>query len=127
MAKETEMDERDLEDLLNEARTAPRPPAPQALTDRVLAEALGLQAARRAVLRQRPGPPSRAPGVWQALLAAIGGRPALAGLSTAALAGFWFGLAAPAPVAALTETVWPSQGLELVELLPDDIDFLEEG
>lgn len=121
------MDERDLDDLLNEARTAPRPPVPAALTDRVLAEALALQSARQAAARPRAAPSAAPPGLWRALLAAIGGRPALAGLSTAALAGFWLGLAAPAPVAALTDGFFPAQGLELVELLPDDIDFLEEG
>lgn len=121
------MDERDLDDLLNEARTAPRPAAPATLTERVLADALALQAARQPVAHPRPASSAAPPGLWQALLAAIGGRPALAGLSTAALAGFWLGFAAPAPVATLTDAVFPAQGLELVELLPDDIELLEEG
>ncbi|MFN3824174.1 MAG: dihydroorotate dehydrogenase [Pseudorhodobacter sp.] len=119
------MDERDLDDLLHEARIAPRPPAPAHLTDRILAGALSLQPGRPepATARQVRRPPS----LWQSMLAAIGGGQALAGLSTAAVAGLWLGLAAPAPVAALTETVWPGQGLDLVELLPDDVEFLEEG
>ncbi len=124
------MDERDLDDLLNEARSAPRPAPPAALTDRVVAAALAEQAARNRV-RASAAMPSRQrslAGIWQAMLASIGGGRALAGLSTAALAGLWLGLAAPAPVAALTESVWPAQQqLDLVELLPDDIDFLEEG
>ncbi|MBL4916371.1 dihydroorotate dehydrogenase [Szabonella alba] len=127
------MDERDLDDLLHEARTAPRPAAPAALTDRVLAAALAEQEARHPARRSVAARPDMAQrgslaGIWQAMLGAIGGGRALAGLSTAALAGLWLGLAAPAPVAALTESVWPAQSqLDLVELLPDDIDFLEEG
>jgi len=126
---ETVMDERDLDDLLHAARTAPRPPAPAALTDRVLAEAQTLQPARGPRAGSALAAPFLpvGPGLWQAVLDAIGGRRVLAGLSTAALAGLWLGLAAPAPVAALTDSVWPGQGLDLVELLTDDNEFLEEG
>lgn len=116
------MKEAELDTLLAQARTAPRD-APPGLMDRVLADGLALQSTRHAAARE----PARRGRFWHGFLEAIGGRGALAGLMTAAVAGLWLGLAAPAPVAALTESLLPAEGPDMVELLSDDNEVLENG
>lgn len=80
----TRSDEDMLENLLQDARARPQP-VPQALMDRILADAMAMQ-------------PEPAPRGWRGLWQAIGGAPAFGGLVTATAVGFWIGVAAPAGV-----------------------------
>jgi hypothetical protein len=110
----------DLDDLFG--TLAQRGPLPsEALMARVLADAAALQP--RAAPMQRAAPPRG--GVWAVLLAALGGRGALAGLATATLAGVWIGFAQPAPVAGLGLGGVP--GGDIVELFPDDGGLFDDS
>lgn len=66
--------------------------APSALTDRIVADALRVQA--QAV----PSTPDRtgAGSVWWQMVRLLGGWPALGGMAVACAAGVWIGFAAPA-------------------------------
>lgn len=70
-----------LEILFEEARSAPAL-LPDGLMDRILADAVA----------QQPAPALRG---WRAVWRAIGGAPAFGGLVTAAVVGFWIGVAPP--------------------------------
>lgn len=82
-----------LEAAFGAARAAARGPVPDALMARVLADA---------GTARSPTVPASAPAPrWRglrALVTAFGGWPALGGLATATVAGFWLGFAPPAPV-----------------------------
>ncbi len=81
--KMTETDKTDaaLETLFDAARAAP-PDLPDALMDRVLADAM----AQHPRLRKRG---------WRHLLEPLGGAAGLGGLVTATCVGFWIGIAPP--------------------------------
>ena len=83
------MTDRDVDDLLAEARQEILPP--DALRARVLADAAAVQAAQSvpAPRRRRRGP---------GRMAVLGGWPGVSGLTAAGLAGLAIGLAAPAQV-----------------------------
>lgn len=119
------MSTQDIDDLFTAARATP--PAPSAaLLARVMEDALTHQPTAN-VVHVVP----RRNSLWSMLSTAFGGRTALAGLSVAALAGFWLGFAQPAPVAApvfaLTDALWSGTPLDTVELIPGFDDFLTEG
>lgn len=106
----------DLDDLLAvAARTAPTPS--EALMNRVLADALALQPADPALVRQAAPP---RPGLWSRLAAALGGPPALAGLGTAAVFGVALGYLSPTTLDYLTGT---ATATDAAEFFPD-ADFL---
>jgi hypothetical protein len=66
--------------------------------------------------------------LWSAILTALGGAGALAGLSTATLAGVWIGFAQPTAVSAVTNVLWADEiSYETVDVLPAFDDFLTEG
>lgn len=91
------MTERDLDELFAAARAAAPPPLPPDLAARIVAAAAAGRAAPAP-----PMAPARAPGLrarLAALLAELGGAPALGGLATAGIAGLWVGLADPAGAA----------------------------
>lgn len=83
------MDER-LDEALNLARAEAARPAPGALMARIEADALAHLPAKAARPRRR--------SAIGALLAQIGGWPALGGLATAGAIGLWLGIAPPAAV-----------------------------
>jgi hypothetical protein len=85
-----------LDALLAQARMVPPPGLPPDFAARLIAAA---EAARPTPVTQRPGWRARI----TAVLAEIGGIPALTGLATAGVAGLWIGLADPAGAAGL---VW---------------------
>ena len=102
------------------AARAESPVPSEALMTRIMADAEAEMAARAGAAR----PGLRRPGLWAALVAAIGGWPALAGMVTAAVTGVWLGFAAPDSLNTLSGGV----------LLPDaavgasyDIDDLVPG
>ena len=97
------------------ARAVP-PAVPDALMARVLADAAAEITARGA-----PVPPRGAvrESLWSQLVAALGGRGALAGMAAAGLAGVWIGFAQPVALPFL-----PDAGV--VELFPSDLDLLGE-
>ncbi len=79
-----------LDDLFAAARTDSRATPSPDLLARVLQEAEGLQ-----VAEPTPVPPQRR-SLWAALVAAVGGWPALSGVAMAGVAGVWIGVAAGA-------------------------------
>jgi hypothetical protein len=94
-------------------------PAPEALLARIEADA--------AAFLPRPRPE---PSVWRRFADALGGWPALGGLATAGVAGFWLGYAPPEAAAdlgaALSGGEWFGGGLDL--LFPEyTLDTGEEG
>ena len=84
-------DEEQLQAWFDAARRQP-PEVPEALMRRVLADARAVQA----TAPPRPGPLARARAGLARATAALGGRPAVAGLAAAGLAGVWLGIYPPA-------------------------------
>lgn len=84
----------DLDALFAAARTAEPAPLDPGFAARLVAQA---EAARPRAAPARPGWGVR----LRAVLADLGGAPALGGLATAGIAGLWIGLADPAGAAAL--------------------------
>ena len=121
------MHDSDLDDLLAQARTV-EPPLPSRLVARIEADALAEQRGWAADIR-RPAPRPRRR--WTGWVAALGGGGVLAGLATATLAGVWLGVAQPAPVLALTQTMSDAFNsdamLEQVELIPTLDALVTEG
>jgi hypothetical protein len=101
----------DLDDLFAAARGRDAQPSP-ALMARILADAAAEQP-RAPVRAARPR------FSLSALIAAIGGAGALAGLATAAAAGLWIGLAPPTAVDDFAATLWASGEGDSVDLFPD--------
>ena len=117
------MQDSDLDDLFARARAAG--PVPSAgLIARIEADAAA-QSGRRVVLRR----PRRSR--WAGLVAALGGGAVLAGLATATLAGVWIGVAQPASLRTLTDTVSGEAAIDTsydrVELIPSFDPFVTEG
>lgn len=111
------MQNRDLDALFATARQSDRVPCD--LMARVLADADAQQ--------PRPAPAVK-PRFWTQVLAAIGGAPALAGLSTAMLAGLWIGFVDPPSLSAVTDIfLVSSTATETLEVMPTFDDFLTEG
>lgn len=77
-------------DAFFDAARAHPPAVPDGLLTRVEADAALLAASRT-----RPAPAASRPRGWGRALSGIGGWPALAGLATATVAGFWLGYASP--------------------------------
>ena len=105
MAKtdKTVLSDVELEAFFEAGRTETPEPGPE-LMARILADA----DAEIAAQHPRPSPVAgrarrQSGGFWAALGEAVGGWPALAGMATAAVAGVWFGFAAPTSLAALTD------------------------
>lgn len=118
------MDNSDLDDLFAAVRQQPVT-VPDGLMARVLNDALAHQPATAALVN-----PKRAPGFWSGLFTAIGGAGGLAGLSTAAIAGVWFGFAQPAALTTVTDSFWGTEAVtvtETVDVLPGLYDYLGEG
>ena len=101
-----------LEEAFALARIEAARPVSGAFMARVLADAAG------EAVRPRPAQPQARSGILRALFAALGGWPAVGGLATAGVAGFWFGLAPPAAVEDLG--LWATGDLSAALLLPDD-------
>ena len=76
-----------LDDLFAAARNDSRATPSPDLLARVLSEAEGLQVAEPV-----PSAPPLRPSLWAALVAAVGGWPALSGVAMAGVAGVWFGV-----------------------------------
>lgn len=118
-------DDADLEAFFVAARVQAPDPGPD-LMSRVLADAHAEIAARSAPARPAP----RRRGMVEALLAALGGWPAVAGMVTATLASVWFGFAAPDQVNTLAggllwtdATTDAATGYTLDDLLPGSTGF----
>ncbi|MGP9790356.1 hypothetical protein [Roseinatronobacter sp. NSM] len=100
------------------ARADPPAVSPQ-LRARILADASRVQAGACRPHRASP---------WQRLRMWFGGwtAPSLAGGLTAAAAGFWFGVAAPMPVAALDAPVWLQDTLSYLDVISTPIVGLDD-
>lgn len=114
------MTQQDLDDLFAEARRT-QAAAPPALIAQVLADAYAAQPVQAATA------PRVQRHLWAKLAAVFGGSVALGGLATAMLAGLWIGFAQPAPVTALSDALWQSEPLDLVELIPSLDGWITEG
>lgn len=101
--------DKDPTDALERALAAARAAPPEAGADflaRVLADAEAVQdgfAARPAAARAGTG--------WRGVFRALGGWPALGGLTAATVTGLWIGVAPPAPLQATVDTVLGDTGL----------------
>ncbi|HMO09534.1 MAG TPA: periplasmic heavy metal sensor [Paracoccaceae bacterium] len=99
-----------------------------ALMSRVMADAAA-EAGRRGHLAAARQAPAARPGWRAALLAALGGHGAVAGLAAAAVAGLWVGLAPPSALTMLAPDLW-GEAEDAADLIPD-IDavlaFASEG
>lgn len=113
-------DEALLDDLFAKARGMGPMPS-DALMTRILHDAATLQPGRAAMPLATPSPAG-----WRALLAVLGGWPAVSGLVAATLAGVWIGAAPPESLVPYTSHLWG--GAVTVELLPEaDALGLEES
>lgn len=105
---------------------AGRKAAPQPSGDlmaRILADA-DAEAARRVPVRT----PVAQRGFWEALAGALGGRPGLASLATAAAVGVYIGFSPPAPLEDFAVTYLGAEDyIALVEFSPGFEDILTEG
>ncbi len=110
-----------LDALLAEARAVQPTPAPD-LTARILADAQAADLARHPPRAARKAPPT---GGLRDVLAALGGWPALGGLSAATLAGLWIGIAPPAALDSVVAQLWGDS--VSVSLYPEDDLFGLEG
>ena len=112
-----------LETMLGEmARQAPTPD--DALLQRIMADADGV------IADQQPSPtkPVQSGGVFADILAALGGWTAVAGLSTAAVAGLWIGVAPPGALSDFSDLVLPSVSASALDgISPDFYRLLDEG
>ncbi len=123
MRKEAEMNDSDLDDLFAVAKRH-KTAVSSDLMARVMADA-DLHMPRPVVPKRVVAPRV---GVWSAIVTAIGGAGALAGLSTATLAGVWIGFAQPTAISAVTDVLWTDEAVyETVDVLPAFDDFLTEG
>ena len=84
-----------LDDMFAQVRSVQSDPS-DALTARVLADAVAVQAASVAVQTVPPR------GLWARMLDGIGGWPAVSGLAAATIAGVWIGVAPPSSMQDLT-------------------------
>jgi hypothetical protein len=114
-------DRDDLDDLFAEARASRSVPS-EALTARVLADALAEQPRAAGAVFVVAGPRM---GLWSRLAALFGGAGALAGIGTAAAAGLFIGYVQPSGLSVLGDAVLGTP-LETVELMPD-VDGLLAG
>lgn len=114
-------------DALFAAAREERPEPSPALMARVMEDALAEGAARQAratVPRAatRPGPRA----AIAAIVAALGGWPAMGGFATAGIVGLWIGYAAPGAVATYTSN-WLGGGYDIADLMPSLDAYLTEG
>jgi hypothetical protein len=108
---EAAMTDDDLDAFFAAAKTDGARPSP-ALMARILQDAAAEQP-RAAPTAPRPR------FTLAALVAALGGGGALAGLATATVAGLWIGLAPPIAVEDFAATLWVSGEGDSVDLIPD--------
>jgi len=68
------------------------------------------------------------PGFLAGLFSGIGGWSAMAGLTTATLAGIWIGYASPESLSGITQAlISPQIGYDLGDYMPAITDIFEEG
>lgn len=127
------IDDAGLEAFFTAAR-AETPVPSEGLMARIMADADAEIAAREAAAA-RPARRAR-PGLIAALIGALGGWPAVAGMVTATVAGVWFGFASPDEVNALaggllwSDATGGTTSYDLEDILPGGTGFaaiLEEG
>jgi hypothetical protein len=109
---EAAMTDDDLDAFFAAAKADSARPSP-ALMARILQDAAAEQP------RAAPPTTTRPRFTFAALVAALGGGGALAGLATATVAGLWIGLAPPIAVEDFAATLWVSGEGDSVDLIPD--------
>ncbi len=116
--RENAMD--DLDALFGAARARPTVPS-DALMGRVMADALALQPAPRAVVA--PPPPPQ--GLWRGVIDFFGGFGALAGMGSAAAAGLFIGFVQPTGLSDLSAALIGGQ-IDSLSLMPSVDDLIPE-
>jgi hypothetical protein len=116
------MTESELEALFATGRSRPVPPS-EALLARVMDDAMA-EAGARAGLGAGPVRGQDRRGRLAALLAVIGGWPAMGGLVAAGLVGVWIGYAAPGGLDTVRSDVLGS-GYEITDLVPSLDSYLD--
>jgi hypothetical protein len=119
------MDDKDLDQFFASARES-RPVPSTDLMARVLTDAYEAQPTPVAPARSVAPPPSGVLRMFADLAQALGGKGALAGLGTAAIAGVWLGYSGPSGLDWLTSALL-SGGISDVEMIAVDDLFLSEG
>lgn len=108
-------------DVFFDAARAQAPELSQDLRARILADADSAVSAASAPVPQNPTLRQRV-GVWLNGWAA----PSLAGGLTAAVAGFWFGVVTPMPVAALDAPLWLQDALGYFDAISTPLVGLDD-
>lgn len=124
MQKGIDMREQDLDDLFVTLRADP-PPDSGLLTARILADAATHQPKPAQMTQRHLASPLL--GFWARMSQALGGKGVLAGLGAAAVAGVMLGLAQPASLSLLTDTISVQGPIEDLDSLVAVDDFLSEG
>ena len=112
-------DDLDLDDLFAEARGLRPQPGPD-LMARMLADAERVAGER---IETRPVPAGRV--AWRDWLRILGGWPAVGGLVASTLAGLWIGVAQPASLSSLADSVWGEQVSVTLGVDADPLSLLE--
>lgn len=118
------MNDSDLDNLFAQARGESQEPSDDLML-RIMSDATAHQPQARGFACAAVAAPRQ--GLWATLLAAIGGGAALAGLSTATLAGLWIGFAQPTSFTAVTDTFLSTETLDSIDLIPGFDTIFTEG
>jgi hypothetical protein len=102
------------------------PAVPDALMQRVLADAVAVQAMQVTPVQTVVAVPVK-PGFWHRLVASLGGNGAIAGLGSAAVAGVVLGYLQPTSITGLTTAIWGETSEMSVDLLADTGELWAEG
>lgn len=122
MMVDNEREKFDLDGFFDAAK-AQNPEPSNALMARVMAQALEIQIENAPEIRVMPAPKPN--NIWGAMLAAIGGWPAVTGLATATVAGVWIGFSATLGVGdAMVSVLASGQDVYVVDAFPG-FDFDE--
>ena len=125
MTDKQSLSDQQLDDLLHQAKRADTTPSPK-LMARIIADADQVANQRNGL--KKPRPARRGRSGFRALLDGFGGWPALAGLTTATLAGVWIGYATDQTLPGLSAGIISTDiGYDIGEFMADFDMFADEG
>jgi len=125
MAEKKPFSEAELDALLAAAADAPKSADPRLLA-RIIADADQIADQREKPMAGAAKAPR--PGFLAGLFSGIGGWSAMAGLTTATLAGIWIGYASPDSLSGITQALISREiGYDLGDYMPAITDIFEEG
>ncbi|MEE9388845.1 MAG: hypothetical protein V3U96_09550 [Paracoccaceae bacterium] len=122
MTDKDTLDDAALDDLFTQASAETVVPS-GALLARIIGDADQIVDGRQGAVVRRVKP-----GVLSRMLAATGGWPAMAGLTTVTAAGVWIGMLSPEMLSGVTDSYFASgAGYDLGDYMPVFSEFLDEG